>query len=327
MLAVLWAVAVTIVGLLVVGWWFGMHRRRLVETEAGVQSLANMKWRECIGLVLEALQKEGYREDRADRHLSDGGGGAEYLLTRGGEKVLLSYKHGTAYRIGEANVRDFANGVQMQGATSGMLITLGAAESAARELAKRYGVQLIDGPALWPKIQGYAPVSISAHVKTIAAAQTQKGLWMGAGASVALGVVAFLVGNFLNPSEGSAQADTQLSAVPAAIRRPVAEDPTLKQINETARAMAQVANLTDQQRAERRVKAAKEVSAIVMIGSAGWSTQSTLQLNLKQSDGQDVDLVAEVCRILTQYEELRFTRVQLDPPDQSNMPVRWRQCQ
>src|SRR4249920_1175425 len=193
MLAVLWAVAVTIVGLLAVGWWFGMHRRLLLETEVGVQSLANMKWRECIGLVLEALQKEGYREDRADRHVSDGG--AEYLLTRGNEKILLSYKHGTAYRISEANVRDFANGVQMQGATSGMLITLGAAESTARDLAKRYGVQLIDGPTLWPKIQGYVPVSISAHVKSVALAQTQKGLWTGAIACVALGIVTFIAGD------------------------------------------------------------------------------------------------------------------------------------
>ena len=327
MLAALWAVAVTIAGLLVIGWWFGVHRRRLVETEAGVQSLANMKWRECIGLVLEALQKEGYREDRADRHVSDGG--AEYLLTRGNEKILLSYKHGTAYRIGEANVRDFANGVQMQGATSGMLITLGAAESTARELAKRYGVQLIDGAALWPKIQGYAPVSISAHVKSIAATQTQQGMWMGATASVVLGIVTFLVGNFLSPADSSAQTNAQAGGVAAAVHSsaPVVEDPTVKQINETARLMAQVANLTDQRRAERRVKAAKEVSAIVQIGSAGWTTQSTLQLNLKQTDGQDADLIAEVCRILTQYEELRFTRVQIDPPDQSNTPVRWRQCQ
>src|SRR4249919_1445757 len=169
MLAAFWAVLVTVLGLLAVGWWFGMHRRRLVETEAGVQSLANMKWRECIGLVLEALQKEGYREDRADRQPGDGG--AEYLLTRGDEKVLLSYKHGTAYRIGEANVRDFANGVQLQGATSGILITLGMAEGHARDIAKRYGVQLIDGPALWPKVQGYVPPSIGDEVKAAASLQ------------------------------------------------------------------------------------------------------------------------------------------------------------
>jgi len=325
MLAVLWAVTVTVIGLLAVGWWFGIHRRRLIETEAGVQSLANMKWRECLGLVLEALQREGYREDRNSRHLGDGG--AEYLLNRGNEKVLLSYKHGTAYRIGEANVRDFANGVQMQGANSGMLITLGASDSVARDLAQRYDVQVTDGRALWPKIRDYVPVSISAHVKEAAAAQTQKGMWKGALVSVALGIVAFMAAEFLAPSDNGATTASVVDVAPAAPRAPVIDDPTVKKINETARAMAQVANLSDQQLAERRVKAAKEVASIVQIGSAGWSTQSTLELHLKQSDGVNADLVAEVCRTLTQYEELRFTRVQLDPPDQSNEPVRWRQCQ
>lgn len=327
MSAVVFAVVVTALCLLAVGWWFGVHRRRLAESDAGVQSLANMKWRECIGLVLEALQKEGYREAPADRQPGDGG--AEYLLTRNHEKVLLSYKHGTAYRIGEANVRDFANGVQLQGATNGILITLGTAEGSARDVAKRYGVQLIDGPALWPKVQGYAPVSIKDYVSEVASARTRKGLWLGAIASVALGLVTLLI-------SGIVEGDLAASPVNAAtITRPNAvlastmtvEDPTLMQIKATARAMAAVAKLTDQQRAQRRVQAAREVSGIGQVAGAGWSTQSTLQLNLKQADGNDLPLIDEVCRILTQYEELRFTRVQLDPPESSNLAVRWRQCQ
>jgi hypothetical protein len=320
------AVVVTIVGLLFVGWWFGVHRRRLSESETGVQELANMKWRECIGLVLEALQIEGYREERADRQPGDGG--TEYLLTRGKEKVLLSYKHGTAYRIGEANVRDFANGVQLQGATSGILITLGLAEAMARDLAKRYDVQVIDGPALWPKVQSYVPASIREQVRADAASKNKKGLWVGAIVCVALGLITFLAAGSIESENSESQAATQAIIASSTAHAVVApEDPTLKQINATARAMAAVANLTDQQRAERRVQAARQVAAIVQVAAAGWSTQSTLQLRLKQPMGGDTSLVDEVCRILTQYEELRFTRVQLDPPENSTEPVRWRQCQ
>jgi hypothetical protein len=78
---------------------------------------------------------------------------------------------------------------------------------------------------------------------------------------------------------------------------------------------------------QRRAEAAKQVSSMVQLSSAGWQSESTLQLSLKQSDGADKGLVEEVCRILTQFEELRYTRIQLDPPANSNLPVRWRQCQ
>jgi restriction system protein len=50
-------------------------------------------------------------------------------------------------------------------------------------------------------------------------------------------------------------------------------------------------------------------------------------LTLTQTDGKDRPLIEEVCRTLTQYEELRYTRVQLEPPMNSTVPVRWRQCQ
>jgi hypothetical protein len=91
--------------------------------------------------------------------------------------------------------------------------------------------------------------------------------------------------------------------------------------------MAAVAKLTDAQLTQRRADAAKQVSSIVQIGSAGWSSESTLLLALKQSDGADKALIDEVCRSLTQYEELRYTRLQLQPPVSSSAPVRWKQCQ
>ena len=91
-------------------WWFGVMRRRIAETTAGIRALAGMKWRECAGLVLQALGEKGFVELPSSRQPGDGG--TEFLLTKGDERCLLSYKHGTAYRLGEANVRDFANAFQ-----------------------------------------------------------------------------------------------------------------------------------------------------------------------------------------------------------------------
>ena len=324
MLGVLLAVAVIAIGLLGTYWWFGVFRRRKAETDAGVRSLANMKWRECVGLVMEWLHSEGYQEELSSRQPGDGG--TEFILRHDDEPVLLSYKHGTAYRIGEANVRDFANGVQMAGAKSGILVTLGSAERTAHELGRRYDVKLIDGPALWPRVERYVSPAMRTAVRDEASGGTSKGLWIGGGISVVLGIVAFLVGQQFAPPEADVVA---VEAKPAVVA-PVAasqEDRTLKQINETAKAMAEVAGLTDEQRLQRRAEAAAKVAAITHVNTAGWGAQSTMVLSLTETDGKDALLIDEACRTLTQYEELRYTRLQLEPPPSSKVPVRWRLCQ
>ena len=331
------AAGVALLGLSITGFWFGVHRRRRVESAAGVQSLANMKWRDCIGLVLEAMRRDGYTAAPASKQPGDGD--TEFLLSRGDERVLLGYKHGTAYRIGETNVRDFASSVQLQGAQSGILLTLGSAEALARDLAKRYGIQLVDGPTLWPKVRQFLAPNTLDHVRLQAAAQTRKGLWIGGVGSILMGVATLVVANQMLPKRNSrivadtagaatrafAAADSDAAAA-RAVALPPATDTALKQLNATADAMAAVAKLTDLERAQRRANAARQMASIVQIRTAGWPTQSTLLLTLQQSDGADKTLIDEVCRILTQYEELRYTRLQLQPPTGSNMSVRWRQC-
>jgi restriction system protein len=323
MSSVLVAILVTLTGLAASYWWFGVHRRRQAETEAGVNSLAGMKWRECVGLVLEALSREGFREAPSSRQPGDGG--TEFVLTRNNEQVLLAYKHGTAYRLGEANVRDFANGVQLQGATSGILLTLGSADGAARDVARRYGVEVIDGHALWPKVQDYVPAPIVDQVRREAAEKTKRGLWVGSVISVLVGIAVLVA---THPFDFSSVAEAPVAAVPAAAPAAVAKmDTETAQMNAAAQAMEKVARMTDAERAQRRAQAAAKVASIAQIANAGWSTQSTLLVSLAKTDGQDTELTAEVCRLLTQYEELRYTRVQLDPPLDSKVSVRWRQCQ
>ena len=207
------ALIAAIVAFLVTGWWFGVHRRQLAERSAGIAALAGMKWRECVGLVLQALAEKGYREAPASRQPGDGG--TEFLLVKGDERCLLSYKHGTAYRLGEANVRDFANAVQLQGANSGILVTLGTAEGFARDLARRYGVELIDGRSLWPQVEPFAPAAMVTAIRSQAAGLIRRGQQIGVLASVGLGVVVFLLGSLL-----------QSAATPAVAEAPAPRRPT-----------------------------------------------------------------------------------------------------
>ena len=345
------AVVATVLALGASSWWFGVHRRRLAETRAGIQALAGMKWRECAGLVLQAMEEKGYKELPSSRQPGDGG--AEFLLVKGDERCLLGYKHGTAYRLGEANVRDFANGVQLQGATSGMLVTLGTAEGYARDLARRYGVDLTDGTTLWPQVEPFAPPQMVVAIREQAADEIRKGQRLGIASSVVLGLVVFAAGSLLQPGEPElpapvaapasapaspaapaepavgtdAPAETVATAAPATPEPSRFTDEASRQADEALRELKEVAALTEQERIQRRLAAASAVAELEQADTAAWSTQSTLVIRMARPDGIDLGLVNEACAVLVQYEELRYSRLQLEPPAGSTAPVRWRQCQ
>ncbi|MCX7033528.1 MAG: restriction endonuclease [Arenimonas sp.] len=331
------AIVATLAAFLTSTWWFGVLRRRIAETSAGIRALAGMKWRECAGLVLQALGEKGFVEMPSSRQPGDGG--TEFLLTKGEERCLLGYKHGTAYRLGEANVRDFANAVQLQGASSGILVTLGTAESFARDLARRYGVELIDGRTLWPQVEPFAPPNLVEAIRSEAAAEIRRGQRLGIVASLVLGVVVYVLGLMNQPATplaplppvaaGAVAADGATAATPAPATNaaPVYQDPASLEANKAMKALEEVAKLTDEQRVQRRLMAAARVADLPQATNALWSTQSTLVISLVSGDGIDSGIVNDACAILVEYEELRFSRLQLEPPAGANVPVRWRQCQ
>jgi hypothetical protein len=357
------ALVVAVAAFLATGWWYGVHRRRKAETAAGIAALAGMKWRECAGLVLQALGEKGYREAPSSRQPGDGG--TEFLLVKGEERCLLSYKHGTAYRLGEANVRDFANAVQLQGANSGILVTLGTTEGFARDLARRYGVDLIDGRSLWPQVEPFAPPTMVSAIRKHASGQIRRGQRMGLIASLALGLVAFLAASALQdspppavatapapaapapaPAEGSAPpagvpapapspgtADAESVAAPPADAVPgapaaTAADQATMDASEALRELEAVALLSDEQRNQRRAAAATRIAELPQVDTAAWSTQSTLVIRMLETDGVDDALVASSCAILAEFEEIRYSRLQLEAPSsETTAPVRWRVCQ
>lgn len=324
---ILIAIFIGLVCFLFCFWWFGIVKRRQAEIQTGVTTLAAMKWRECVGLVIQSLEKEGYREEISSRQPGDGG--TEFLLKKGSALTLLSYKHGTAYHLGEANIRDFANGVQLIGASKGILVTLGTIENMAKDVAGRYDIQVIDGAALWPRIEGFLSTNTLDTVRQQASSQTKSKVQIGAAISVGLTILTFFVFGGLGAMSGSdnpeasnqSQAATTVAASPG---KPV--DPTVAKLNATAKAMDEIDKLTPEQLAKRKAETALSIKALPTVISAIWYSASTLQINLNTEKNDDKVLIEEICRILTQREELRYTRLQLEPPPGSTVPVRFRQC-
>ena len=328
MSAVVLAVLVAVVGVAASGLWFGVLRRRKAEIELGVQALANLKWRDCIAVVIEALHRDGYQ--RSSVAETPAGGATEVMLTRNGQDVLLEYKHGTAYQLTDANVREFVNNVSLNGAREGILVTLGSADAGANRVASTHNVQLIGGEALWPKVRNFVLPSLLESVSSQASARTRNGLWVGALVSLAAGGVVYA----LNREDSVPEIvvpDSQVAALQpsrAAPQAPRADAAMLEQINATAKAMEEVAKLTPEQLAARRAEAAKRIAALPRVAQAAWSAQRTLLVTLRQASDEQSDnqLLEETCRLLVQQEEMRFTRVQLETTDASQR-VRWRLCE
>lgn len=325
MLAALIALAVTLLGLAGSAYWYGVTRRRSSEIQLGIQALAKIKWRQCIALVLEALHRDGYAAEARDQASDES---TDYLLHRQDEKVLLSYKHGTAYKINETDIRDFANQMSLKGATRGLLITLGQVDVRAQPLASRLGVQVFDGAALWAMLRPYLPEPIVDTVNRDATALSTKGMWTGGFASLAAGLLVFIIGLMVfNPNNKATESADALSHQPGVAAIPTGPELTArKQLDEARKALDEIASLTDQDKARRRAEAAKQIAAIMQVRSAAWSAQSTLLVTLTQSDGKDKAMISEACRILIGYEELRYSRLQIEPPPDTVQPVRWRQC-
>jgi len=74
---------------------------------------------------------------------------------------------------------------------------------------------------------------------------------------------------------------------------------------------------------QRRQEVTRAISTLPHVDRALWSTQSTLLVYLLD---QDADPISEICPLLEHYEELRASRIQLQPPPGSTRPVRFLQC-
>lgn len=297
----------------------GVRGRRQAESSAGIDALASRKWREFAHLVLEALRRDGYIEEDIERQPGDSG--FDFVLSRDGQRFLLACKHGRAYRLGEQAIREFATATRMQGANGGVLVTLGQVEGFAREVANAHRIELIDGKALWQRVAPLLPADTRQHVAEHVDTRTTRHLLLGAAACVALSLAVFVL---LEPAPGS----SAVSAT-ASVTGVQPAHPTRTVQPAVASALPPLPeDLDSTELSARRASALRQIGKLPNVGSATWSTRSTLVIALRDTPGgaNAPDPVEESCRILVQYEELRFTRLQIDPAPGDNAPVRWRQC-
>ena len=285
------------------------------ETEAGIAALAGMRWRDFIHLVLDALHKRGYERVFDADATSDE---SDYLLERDGQRWLLSSKHGAAYVLGSTAIAEFANNIRMRGAQGGLLVTPGQFAPEAAALAAAQRIELLDGARLWPELRPLLPEEQRAAVSEPALANMRRHFVLAwAGALVVAVALFVLSGNQAPAPEASAV------AAPAGKPAKAAPAPAVPAAIAAAGVPASPAPDDPAQLEQRRQEVTRAISTLSHVDRALWSTQSTLLVYLLD---QNADPVPEICPLLEHYEELRASRIQLQPPPGSTRPVRFLQC-
>lgn len=296
--------------------YFWNLRRRLEEATTGTRALAAMRWREFSHFVLDAMRHRGYDvltpDDEVER-----GQQTEFMLSKNGQRFLLSCKHGAAYRLAAPAVAELAANIRFQGVHGGLLVTPGQIEPDARAPAAAAKIELIDGTRLWPEVAPLLPHSLLDASRHTADARAKRQIGLAWAGALAVGfALALLTG-------GSSDSQPQSEAQPiATVPTPTpATAPTA--VAPVPAPVAGIAANTPEEEDLQRIAVVRMLSSLPGIDRAMWSTKSTL---LVQLDESAPDMLTEVCAVLERYDNLRASRVQLQPPPGSKQAVRFRQC-
>ncbi len=282
----------------------------------GLQYLSGLRWGDFTRLVLRAMHARGFATIGDDGKPTDGvtADGKDILLKRGTQLTLLSCKYGSASVVSAHAVLGLGKSAQLRGADATIVVTPGRFDDEARRVASQQQVELIDGEQLWPKVKPFIPEQLLPGI-------TAKPLNPNAprfawAAAAALGVVAWLLASNLQvPSEPDA--GTPVTAAEPAPASSAAATPS------AAAANPDLVPTDPAALESRRREVAGTIATLFGVGRAMWSTQSTLLVTLSSADA---DPVAQLCPLLERYPELAASRVQLQPPADSDHPVRFIQC-
>ncbi len=321
-----WLIAIVVAVLLGLAASFYLRKIRLPQQEraAGIASLLGLSWRAFIKIVLEVLARRGYSI------VGEAGSDGDYLLARDGGQWLLSTRHGGSSRIDSHALIEFAKDIQMRSADGGLIVSPGVfAPGIAREAKLQY-IELLDGPTLWPELQSLLPQGQYEAAAEPARTQTRQYVllaWLGA---VVVGIVlAWALGMGDDaPSASTQVTPTTQPATPAAPSNTTPANASVQRagansVDKAAAVATSVVPTDPAELAKRRKEVTQLVSTLQHVDRAVWSTQSTLLVYMLDDKS---DPVPELCPILEHYDELRTSRLQLQPPVGSSKTVRFLQC-
>jgi restriction system protein len=130
----------------IISFFFGLKRRRLVNTQTSLSSLNEISWKEFEWMVAEAFKRRGYSVE--DSLNSGPDGGVDLVLRGKSGKTLVQCKQWKRTSIGVPVIRELFGVMTSEGADAGIVVTSGHFTREAWEFASGKPIELIDGKAL-----------------------------------------------------------------------------------------------------------------------------------------------------------------------------------
>ncbi|NYF34722.1 restriction endonuclease [Stenotrophomonas sp. JAI102] len=305
--------------------YFWLIKRKRKETQLGLNALAGMHWREFSLIVRRAMHEQRGLQDVPDEAADSREPRSDFLMHDGPQRWLLSCKHGRAYRIGTAAVNELGAAARLAGARGGILITEGKVERDGRIAAEKQGVEVLDGPLLWPLLKPYLPGDMEARVEAGARGEAIRRISIAALGAVTLGLLVGL-GSLTAGLEKewavTAPAPGGAQPAAAATTAPPAPEAAEDRAADTA-APAMDANPDDATLDRYQQELSRKVATRPGVASGIWLTRQTLAIN---RTGEIDTIWPLICEEVVRYPALRTVRIQLNPRPGVDEPVRWRQC-
>ena len=284
------------------------------ERAAGIAALSALDQRDFMHLVLSLMHRRGYERTYDQRTPLQPG---EYLLERDGQRWLLSTRFSEAYAPGSTAIAEFAGQLRQRGIHGGVLAIPGRFPRAAFGIAHGHRVQLLDTAHDWQELEPLLSETQREAINAPAAARMRRQTRLAWIAAAVVALALALVGH----DRGRQATQAGVAGGDAMVAAPVVEDAV--PATPSAHAAPPDATLAPLPLEQRRVDLAAAIAALPHVVGAGWSTESTLRVEV---DNEDYDPRAQLCPLLEADPDLRASRVQLQAPAGSTRPVRFLQC-
>lgn len=137
-----------------------LQRRRLLETQTGLESLRAMSWKQFEMLVGEAFRRQGYAI--AETGLGGADGGVDLILRKDGRQTLVQCKQWKSRSVSVSTVREMWGLLSHHGADTVKIVCVGKFTRDAERFAEGKAIELIAGEQLLSMVRASQGASSSA---------------------------------------------------------------------------------------------------------------------------------------------------------------------